>query len=210
MRTECHCNVDNAFLKLTYHLKALSDFADYVQKQQEKRRPFDGHGNANGTKPVLEEHDELDIIDSLGLAEESTAIRLKHVLLDNSDTENSVKQLSTYVQNRLDEGHSEILFDLGLEDNGDTMGFTRDNWEFALKRLEDVADKLNADSRVLMTRNVGTGEEEVGPRDAKDTACSGKVMVRLRPQSVDDVIETRIAVVGNGTYSLGCSVFSRG
>ena len=88
------------------------------------------------------------------------------------------------------------------------MGFTRNNWEFALKRLEDVADKLKADSRVLMTRNVGTGEEEVGPRDAKDTTCSGKVMVRQRPQSVDDVIETRIAVVGNGTYFVGYGVFS--
>jgi len=190
------------FLKLTCDPKALSDFADYVQKQHEKRQPFTGTASANGAKPVLEEHDELDIIDSLGLAEESTAIRLKHVLLDSSDVENSTKQLSTYVQNRLDEGHGEMLFDLGLEDNGDAMGFTRDNWEFALKRLEDVADKLKADSRVLMMRNVGTGEEEVGPRDAKDTACSGKVMVRRRPQSVDDVIETRIAVVGNGTYSV--------
>jgi GTPase len=149
----------------------------------------------------------LDIIDSLGLAEESKAIRLKHVLLDSSDAENSIKQLTTYVQNRLGEGHGEMLFDLGLEDNGDTMGFTRGNWEFALKRLEDVADKLKADSQVLMTRNVGTGEEEVGPIDAKDTACSGKVMVRQRPQSVDDVIETRIAVVGNGMYFMDYSVF---
>ncbi len=186
-------------MKLTYHLKALSDFADYVQKQQEKRRPFSAHGIANGTKPILEEHDELDIIDSLGLVEASTAIRLKHVLLDSSDTENCIEQLNTYVQNRLGEGNGEMIFDLGLEDNGDTMGFTRDNWEFALKRLEGVADKLKADCRVLMTRNVGTGEEEVGPRDAKDTACSGKVMVRQRPQNVDDVIEMRIAVVGNGT-----------
>jgi hypothetical protein len=101
-----------------------------------------------------------------------------------------------------------MLFDLGLEDNGDTMGFTKDNWEFALKRLEIVADKLKADTRVLMTRNVGTGDEEVGPRDAKDTACSGKVMVRLQPQSIDDVIETRIAVVGNGKYFVGYNIFS--
>ena len=194
-------------MKLTHHLKALSDFADYVQKQQEKSRPFIGNGNTNGAKSVLEEHDELDIIDSLGLAEESTAIRLKHVLLDRSDAENSIKQLTTYVKNRLGEGHGEMLFDLGLEDNGDTMGFTRDSWEFSLKRLEDIADKLKADTRVLMTRNVGNGEEEVGPRDAKDTACSGKVMVRQRPQNVDDVIETRIAVVGNGTY-FAVTVFS--
>jgi GTPase len=149
---------------------------------------------------IEEHHDELDILDSLGLAEESTAIRLKHVLLDTSDVANSTKQLTTYVQNRLDEGYGEMLFDLGFEDNGDTMGFSKENWDFALKRLEDVTDKIKADCRVLMTRNVGTAEEEVGPRDAKDTSCSGKVMVRRRPQTVDDVIETRIAVVGNGMH----------
>lgn len=178
--------------------QALSDFADYVQKQQEKRKPA-GYANANGAK-IEEHHDELDILDSLGLAEESTAIRLKHVLLDTGDIENSTKQLTTYVQKRLDEGHGEMLFDLGLEDNGDTMGFSKENWDFALKRLEDVADKIKADCRALMTRNVGAGEEDIGPRDAKDTFCSGKVMVRRRPQTVDDVIETRIAVVGNGTH----------
>jgi len=173
----------------------LSEFADYVQKQQEKRRPA---GSTNGAK-AEEHHDELDILDSLGLAEESTAIRLKHVLLNTADPKASAEQLTTYLQNRLAEGHGEMLFDLGLEDNGDTMGFSKENWDFALKRLGDVADQMKADCRVLMTRNVGSGEDEVGPRDAKDTACSGKVMVRRRPQSVDDVIETRIAVVGNGT-----------
>ena len=174
----------------------MSEFADYVQKQQEKRKPA-GYGSANGSK-VEEHHDELDILDSLGLAEESTAIRLKYVLLDTADPEISKKQLTTYLENRLSEGHGEMLFDLGLEDNGDTMGFSKENWDFALKRLVDVADQMKADCRVLMTRNVSSDEDEVGPRDAKDTTCSGKVMVRRRPQSVDDVIETRIAVVGNG------------
>lgn len=94
-----------------------------------------------------------------------------------------------------------MLLDLGVEDNGDTMAFLKENWDFALRRLVGVADQMKADCRVLMTRNVGAGEEDVGPRDPKDTACSGKVMVRRRPQSVDDVIETRIAVVGNGMHN---------
>jgi hypothetical protein len=44
------------------------------------------------------------------------------------------------------------------------------------------------------------GDVEVGPRDAKDTGFSGKMILRQQPQSVDDVIETRIAVVGNGEF----------
>jgi hypothetical protein len=91
------------------------------------------------------------------------------------------------------------LFDVGQEDSGDSMGFTKDLWNFALERIGMVCEKIQADYKMLMTRNVG-GDVEVGPRDAKDTGFSGKMILRQRPQSVDDVIETRIAVVGNGEF----------
>jgi GTPase len=90
-----------------------------------------------------------------------------------------------------------VLFDVGLEDNGDSMGFSKETWESALERIQTVCEQLKADYKLLMTRNVG-GDVEVGPRDAKETGASGKMILRQRPESVDDVIETRIAVVGNG------------
>jgi GTPase len=170
----------------------LSDFADYVHKKQAQRLP----PGATAPTPVLEEHDELDILDQLGLAEESTSIRLKQVLLSKDDVNESIKQLTKYIHGRLDEGHGECLFDLGLEDNGDAMGFNKEDWEFALQRLEDAAKEEGAECSVLMTRNVG-GAGDVGP-NGKDTSSSGKLMIRRKPASVDDVIETRIAVVGNG------------
>lgn len=147
---------------------------------------------------MTEEHDELDIIDQLGLDDESsTAVRLKHILLDKGDTaDESVGLLSNHLNARLLDGHGEVLFDLGLEDNGDSMGFTKEDWEFALARLEQAASGVNADCRLLMARNVG-GDVDVGPANQKDTSLSGKLIVRKRPESVDDVIETRIAVVGN-------------
>jgi GTPase len=106
------------------------------------------------------------------------------------------------VKERLVEGHGEALFDVGLEDNGDSMGFSKENWDFALERIGTVCEQLKADYKMLMTRNVGgDGDIEVGPRDAKETGVSGKMILRQRPESVDNVIETRIAVVGNGTSS---------
>jgi len=77
------------------------------------------------------------------------------------------------------------------------MAFTKDVWKFALERIGLVCEQIKADYKLLMTRNVG-GDVEVGPRDAKDTGFSGKMLLRQRPESVDEVIETRIAVVGNG------------
>ncbi|KAI5270512.1 P-loop containing nucleoside triphosphate hydrolase protein [Aureobasidium subglaciale] len=177
---------------------ALSDFADYVQKQQAKRRHPQDQESANGTQPAAatEEHAELDILDSLNLSDEPTNARLKHLFLDKSDdVDESVSTLTGLVNGRLEDGHGEAMFDLGLEDNGDSMGFDKEDWDFALARLHTVTESLGADYRVLMTKNVG-GEAEVDI-SPKEKACSGKLMIRRRPSSVDNVIETRIAVVGN-------------
>lgn len=169
---------------------ALSEFADYVQKQQALRRP---PGQAS---VVLEDHDELSILDDLDLSDDTKPhIRLKTLLTDPA--EDNVEALAEHIKERLAEGHGEALFDVGLEDSGDSMGFTKEDWEFALERIGNAGDQIKADYKLLMTRNVG-GDIEVGPRDASDTGCSGKMILRRRPESVDDVIETRIAVVGNG------------
>lgn len=95
------------------------------------------------------------------------------------------------------------MFDVGLEASGDHMGFTKDNWDFAVERIGLVCEQVKADYKLLMTRNVG-GDVEVGPRDAKDTGLSGKMILRHRPENVDEVIETRIAVVGNGEWDGIC------
>jgi GTPase len=153
---------------------------------------------------VLEDHDELSVLDELGLSDDNTAhIRLKTLLTDPA--EENVAGLAEHIKERLAEGHGECLFDVGQEDSGDSMGFTKENWEFALERIRTVGEQIKADYKLLMTRNVG-GEVEVGPRDAKDTGYSGRMILRRRPESVDDVIETRIAVVGNGESSRAHSV----
>lgn len=161
-----------------------------MEKQQALRRP------PGQTPVVLEDHDELSILDELGLSDDvSSHIRLKTLLTDPA--EENIPALAEHVKERLVEGHGEVLFDVGLEDNGESMSFTMENWEFALERIGMICEQIKADYKILMTRNVG-GDVEVGPRDAKDTGASGKIILRRRPEGVDDVIETRIAVVGNG------------
>lgn len=150
------------------------------------------------TNAAIVEHAELDILDSLGLTDDTPHVRLKHLFLDQSPetAEASISQLKTVLSGRLDEGRGEALVDVGQEDNGDSMGFEKTDWDVAYERIALCAKALKAECRLLITRNVG------GPSDVevtgKDKSCTGKVMIRRIPQSVDDVIETRIAVVGNG------------
>ncbi|KAK4505650.1 hypothetical protein PRZ48_003615 [Zasmidium cellare] len=176
---------------------ALSDFADYVQQQQALRKPpISGHAASNGAPK--QEHAELDILDTLDLADDKPKVRLKDLLLDQTETkDDSVKQLESLITDRLDEGRGECLFDVGLEDNGDSQLLTESEWEAALTRLKEVLEKLKADWKVLMTKNVPNSEVDVGNETKKERGCVGKLMVRRRPTDVDDTIETRIAVVGN-------------
>jgi GTPase len=182
-----------------YVLQALSEFADYVQKQQALRRPA-------GQTPATEDHDELSILDELGLSDDTKTVRLRTLLSDPA--EENILALAEHITERLVEGHGEALFDVGLEDNGDSMGFSKETWESALERIGIVCEQLKTDYKILMTRNVG-GDVEVGPRDAKETGASGKMILRKRPESVDDVIETRIAVVGNGELHQTCAGTAR-
>jgi GTPase len=176
----------------------LSDFADYVEKQQALRKPpiSTAHGSANGAPK--HEHAELDILDDLNLTDDKPKVRLKHLLLDDSETKDeSVKQLRSIVESRLDEGHGECLFDIGLEDNGDSQLLTQQEWDAALARLRGLLDTMKSDWKILMTKNVPESPVDVGNEVKKEKGCVGKIMIRRRPENVDDTIETRIAVVGN-------------
>ena len=179
--------------------QALSDFADYVQQQQSLRKPPIGTASgANGstsTTTTQNEHAELDILDTLDLGDDKPKVRLKQLLLE--DGEDNAALLQTTIEGRLDEGRGECLFDVGLEDNGDSQNLTEQEWEAALARLQGLLGKLKVDWKILITKNVPGSTVDVGNENKREKGCVGKVMIRRRPQDIDDTIETRIAVVGN-------------
>ncbi|KAK8061116.1 elongation factor Tu GTP binding domain-containing protein [Apiospora hydei] len=189
---------------------ALSDFADFVEKQQALRYPTSKPATAATTTSNEEEHhEELDILDSLNLNDAVPQVPLRELLLpaagDDEDDEKSLQKLVDVIDTRLLEGHAEAVFDLGFENNGDSMRLTKTEFETALARLRKAAKKVQADCNVLLTKNVGGDAEADSSSSAnanatgkdKDTDCSGKVMIRQSPSAAESVIETRIAVVGN-------------
>ncbi|TGO14485.1 hypothetical protein BTUL_0052g00230 [Botrytis tulipae] len=182
---------------------ALSEFAEYVEKQQALRYPSystsssttGGPSTAATSVTTVEDHAELtDILNSLDIADTSPQVRIKELLL--STDEDQLILLQNVLELRLEEGHGETIFEIGFENNGDAMGFNKEEWDIALKRLKEAAGKLNSDCQLLLTNGVG-GEVEGETGESKEKDCTGKVLVRQHPASVEEVIETRIAVVGN-------------
>ncbi|KAI8952802.1 P-loop containing nucleoside triphosphate hydrolase protein [Xylaria longipes] len=182
---------------------ALSDFAEFVEKQQALRFPTSGAKPAasTSTQPATEYHKELDILDSLNFDESEPQVPLRELLLPSAEhDEASQAKLAEHIAERLAEGHGEAMFDLGFENNGESMRLTRAEWDVALARLQDAAGGQRANCDVLLTKNVG-GPKEAGSTaagsESKDKDCTGKILIRQNPNTVEEVIETRIAVVGN-------------
>lgn len=173
-------------------MQALSEFADYVEKQQKLRYPS---AQPSSSSTAIEEHAELDILNSLDLADNSPAVRLKELLL--SHDEDTLARFVTLLEGRIEEGHGETVFEIGFENNGDSMGLTKDEWDISFKRLQEAAKKVRADCQLLLTKHVGGEQEAESAASEKEKDCSGKILVRQHPATVEEVIETRIAVVGN-------------
>lgn len=162
-----------------------------MEKQQALRYP----STAGASTSATEDHSELDILNSLDLADTSPAVRLKELLLNFDDE--SLSKLVNLLELRIEEGHGETIFEIGFENNGDSMGLTKHEWDIAMKRLIEAAVKNRADCQVLLTKNVGGEAEAETVGNEKEKECSGKILIRQHPATVEEVIETRIAVVGN-------------
>lgn len=130
------------------------------------------------------------------MADNTPQVKLKELLLDQGD--DTLIQLVNVLELRLDEGHGETVFEVGFENNGDPMNLSKEEWGKAIHRLTQAAAKLRADCQILLTKNVdGDAESHLSTEKEIGKDCCGKVLVRQHPASVEEVIETRIAVVGN-------------
>ena len=184
----------------------MSEFAEYVEQQQNLRFPVAKQtaqasapaAPTHAKTPSTDHHEELDeLFDNLDLADSAPRIPLRDLLL--SEKEEDLKALEEIIAERLVEGFGEAVFELGYENSGDSMRFNLDEWNKALSRLKTAAKLLQADCDLLLTKNVG-GEKEAAStatNPSKDKSCTGKVLVRQVSGNIEDVIETRIAVVGN-------------
>ncbi|KAF5526765.1 GTP-binding protein 1 [Colletotrichum aenigma] len=185
---------------------ALSDFADYVEKQQALRYPSaakstDAKAATAAAAGTEHQHAELDeLFDTLDLADAAgPGVRLKDLLLaaDADNDDESLKKLEDILNERITEGHGETVFELGFENNGDSMALSLEQWNAAYTRVQEAAKRIRARCQLLITKNVGGDVEAPSAKSGKDSHCSGKIMIRQTPATVEDVIETRIAVVGN-------------
>ncbi|KAF4119785.1 GTPase [Geosmithia morbida] len=171
-------------------------------------------------------HEELDeLFDNLDLDDQSHQVPLRSLLLGRgaaaaaaaapasasaAGNDESLEKLQNVVADRIAEGFGEAVLEIGYENSGESMQLSIDEWNTAYARLQEAAHLARASCQLLITKNVGgavessstTGDAanvstKPGRGGESNTWCSGKVLIRQLPRDIKEVIETRIAVVGN-------------
>ncbi|KAH9489526.1 GTP binding protein [Bulinus truncatus] len=117
--------------------------------------------------------------------EEEGNIEYKLKLVKPSDFR--MEHLVTQMKWRLEEGHGEAIYEIGVEDSGFLTGLSDTELEASLSTLKKMADRLGASIEVLREKVT----EDVGERKR-----AMEVLVRKVPDD-QQFIDLKLAVLGN-------------
>ncbi|OAD58181.1 GTP-binding protein 1 [Eufriesea mexicana] len=110
-----------------------------------------------------------------------SSIRGKNVLV--SPSEDQYELLLRRLRDRIQDGGSETIFDIGIGEDGSEDGLKEDEYEASVATLQSLAATLEADCVLLRQSKV-------------DQGLIGQYLVRRRLDR-QDFLEIRVAVVGN-------------
>lgn len=110
-----------------------------------------------------------------------SSIRGKNVLV--SPSEDQYELLLKRLKERIQDGGSETIFDIGIGEDGSEDGLKEDEYEASVATLQSLAATLEADCVLLRQSKV-------------DQGLTGQYLVRKRLDR-QDFLEIRVAVVGN-------------
>ncbi|KAF9965898.1 hypothetical protein BGZ70_003852 [Mortierella alpina] len=138
-------------------------------------------------------------------------------------TESNVESLQTLLAARIQEGSGETLFEIGVEEDGTPMKMNDTEYQTALSTVRTAAAAVGAEVAVMFEKSAADStappipdnqdkdasliptEPSATPAADADQALfkSSYVMVRKTPKSVEELLELRVAVVGNVSTLLG-------
>ncbi|KAG0070225.1 hypothetical protein BGZ89_001136 [Linnemannia elongata] len=184
------------------------------------------------TAPVVAPIDDFDMNDMddplAGFEAQRSGIKdisLKEQFLNPTDA--NIESLQTLLAARIREGSGETLFEIGVEEDGAPMKLSDAEYETALTTVKTAAAAVGAEVAIMYEKNAGlsagvsvvpeskdkedkdttiTAEPSIAPTaDVTDqsTYKSSYVMIRKTPKSVEELLELRVAVVGNVSTLLG-------
>ncbi|XP_058799976.1 GTP-binding protein 2 [Phymastichus coffea] len=112
------------------------------------------------------------------------------------------EHLVTQMKWRLQEGHGEAIYQIGVEDNGKLAGLSKEDMKASLKTLRDMATRLGATITVLRERtahrNYTNKDSKTNNNKNKEKKVAEVLIRKVRKDDRDEesVIDLRLAVMG--------------
>ncbi|KAF9897146.1 hypothetical protein BX616_006105, partial [Lobosporangium transversale] len=158
----------------------------------------------------INDFDLNDIDDPLaGFEAQRSGIKdlsLKEQLLN--PTESHLESLQNLLAARIREGSGEALFEIGIEEDGAPMNLTETEYQTAFSTVRTAASAIGAEVAIMFEKNSGPSLPEstsgaTGDSTDQSTGKTSYVMIRKVPKSAEELLELRVAVVGNVSTLLG-------
>ncbi|KAF7731816.1 hypothetical protein EC973_008331 [Apophysomyces ossiformis] len=133
--------------------------------------------------------DKANAADDIEIGKNAMQRTLKDRLL--TPTNGDIEWLKRRIGEQVEEGVGEMLFEIGLEEDGTPMHLTKEEYGQCLTTLAGVISNFEADYAEI---------DKPGEQNAESQEEEGivsHIMIRKRPKSVEDMLEVRVAVVGN-------------
>ncbi|KAL1925310.1 uncharacterized protein VTP21DRAFT_193 [Calcarisporiella thermophila] len=121
-------------------------------------------------------------------------------------TEEDYRIIKNDLDLRINEGQGECLYEIGIENSGASLNLTPQQLELCIGTVREAAKRIDAEISVLcekliLTASINNGEEKNA--QGKSEAKTAHILVRKRPKSMEELLEVRVAVVGNVSTLLG-------
>ncbi|KAJ3105526.1 GTP binding protein [Phlyctochytrium planicorne] len=104
-----------------------------------------------------------------------------------------IEHLITQLKWRLAEGHGEMLYEIGVADNGKLIGLNPHDLEASLETLRTMGKRLSADVSIIRKREVSS---VLGPDGASVPLVVAEVLVRKCLTDDQHFLEVRVAILG--------------
>ncbi|GAA5807374.1 hypothetical protein MFLAVUS_000734 [Mucor flavus] len=118
---------------------------------------------------------------------------LKDILLN--PTQQDIEYLTNLLSQRIDQGRGEALFEIGIEEDGSEMNLSHQDYVKCIETISTVTNTLEADFADIDELNQIDSTTTATTRNKNNVVAH--LMIRKRPKSVQDLLEIRVAVVGN-------------
>lgn len=143
------------------------------------------HDNSEIIKKLNEiklDTDNIKILEYRQYDEEIDYGNIEYKLKLNNISEKRIEKLTTQMQFRLTEGNGECFYQIGVEDNGNPIGISKDELEDSIKVLCFITQKIGAQMTILNYRDGING-------------LIGEILI-IKEEKIKSKLEIKIGLIG--------------